>query len=80
MGCPWQDSLIGILKTTSQILTAGIAITAFSLLLYALTFNLRDRVARSFAAIMLCVVIIFTTEAITSITAQTDLLDFWARV
>lgn len=80
MGFPWQDSLIGILKTTSQILTAGIAITAFSLLLYALTFNLRDRVARSFAAIMLCVVIIFTTEAITSITAQTDLLDFWARV
>lgn len=80
MGLPWQDSLIGILKTTSQILTAGIAITAFSLLLYALTFNLRDRVTRSFAAIMLCVVIIFTTEAITSITAQTDLLDFWARV
>ena len=80
MGLTWQDSLITILKTISQILTAGIAITAFSLLLYALTFNLRDRVARSFAAIMLCVVIIFTSEAISSITAQMEMLDFWGRV
>jgi hypothetical protein len=45
-------------------LTAGIAITAFSLFLYALSFNLRDRVARSFAIILLCVVVVFTTEAL----------------
>jgi hypothetical protein len=45
-------------------LTAGIAITAFSLLMYALSFNLRDRVARSFAIILLCVVVVFTTEAL----------------
>ncbi|MEM5776100.1 MAG: histidine kinase N-terminal 7TM domain-containing protein, partial [Anaerolineaceae bacterium] len=76
----WQDSLILILKTTSQILTAGIAITAFSLFLYALTFNLRDRVARSFALIMLCVVVIFTSEAISSITAEASMVEFWARV
>ncbi len=80
MGIPWQDSLLLILKTTSQILTAGIAITAFSLLLYALTFNLRDQVARSFAVIMLCVVIIFTSEAIASISTEAFVLDLWARV
>ncbi|GAP15143.1 hypothetical protein LARV_02924 [Longilinea arvoryzae] len=80
MGITWQDSLLLILKTTSQILTAGIAITAFSLLLYALTFNLRDQVARSFAVIMLCVVIIFTSEAISSISTQIAVLDFWGRV
>jgi hypothetical protein len=34
------------------------------LFLYALSFNLRDRVARSFAIILLCVVVIFTTEAL----------------
>jgi hypothetical protein len=62
----WEDGLLIFFRTFSQILTAGIAITAFSLLLYALTFNLRDRVARSFALILICVVIAFTTEAIGS--------------
>jgi hypothetical protein len=52
------------LKTLNNILTAGIAITAFSLFLYALSFNLRDRVARSFAIILLSVVVVFTTEAL----------------
>lgn len=80
MGATWQESILVLLKTTSQILTAGIAITAFSLLLYALTFNLRDRVARSFAVIMLCVVIIFTAEAISSISTQLQVLKFWAQV
>ncbi|HJS17152.1 MAG TPA: histidine kinase N-terminal 7TM domain-containing protein, partial [Anaerolineales bacterium] len=62
----WMVGLLAGLQTLNNILTAGIAITAFSLLLYALSFNLRDRVARSFAIIMLCVVIVFTTEALQS--------------
>ena len=60
----WLDSLLAGIKTLNQILTAGIAIMAFSLLIYALTFNLRDRVARSFALILLSVVIVFTSEAV----------------
>ena len=60
----WMDGLLVGLKTINNILTAGIAITAFSLFLYALSFNLRDRVARSFAIILLCVVVVFTTEAL----------------
>src|SRR5512139_2489591 len=59
----WLDGLLVGIKTINNILTAGIAITAFSLFLYALSFNLRDRVARSFAVILLCVVIVFTAEA-----------------
>jgi len=62
----WTDSLLAGIQTINQILTAGIAITAFSLFLYALSFNLRDRVARSFAIILLCVVVVFTTEALQS--------------
>jgi hypothetical protein len=54
------------LKTVGQIFSAGIAITAFALLLYAFQFNLRDRVASSFALILMCLVIIYTTEAIGS--------------
>jgi len=60
----WNDGFFVGIRTIDEILTAGIAITAFSLLFYALTFNLRDRVARSFAIILLCVVIVFSSEAL----------------
>lgn len=60
----WTEGLLTGLQTLNNILTAGIAITAFSLFMYALSFNLRDRVARSFAIILLCVVVVFTTEAL----------------
>ena len=40
----WSDNLLVGIQTLNQILTAGIAITAFSLFLYSLSFNLRDRV------------------------------------
>jgi len=46
---------------------AGIAITAFSLLLYSLTFNLRERVARSFSMILTFLVIVYTAEALASV-------------
>jgi len=62
----WTDNLLAGIQVINQILTAGIAITAFSLFLYSLSFNLRDRVARSFAVILLCVVVIFTTNALQS--------------
>ena len=68
------------LQFLNQLLTAGIAITAFSLLLYALTFNLRDRVARSFALILACVVIVFVGDAISSITSTNTMLEFWLRL
>ncbi len=71
----WGVTFLAGLITLNQILTAGIAITAFSLLLYALSFNLRDRVARSFAVILVCVVIIFSTEAIASTVQTTYIAD-----
>lgn len=60
----WIENILAGIQVLNNILTAGIAITAFSLFLYALSFNLRDRVARSFAIILLCVVVVFTTEAL----------------
>lgn len=76
----WAESLLAGIQTLNQILTAGIAITAFSLLLYALTFNLRDRVARSFAMILLCVVVIFTSEAIQSAVATLATMELFLRL
>lgn len=72
-------AMISGLKFINQLLTAGIAITAFSLLLYALTFNLRDRVARSFALILICVVIVFVGDAISSVVSSDQLLQLWLQ-
>lgn len=74
------QGVLSILKAVSEILTAGVAITAFSLLLYALSFNLRDRVARSFAIIMLCVVIVFTAEAIGMQAGTPEIISFWLKL
>jgi hypothetical protein len=73
-------ALLSGLKFINQLLTAGIAITAFSLLLYALTFNLRDRVARSFALILICIVIVFVGDAISSIVSTDQMLQFWMQL
>lgn len=74
-----MDFLITSLQLINQFLTAGVAITALSLLLYALTFNLRDRVARSFAMILACVTIVFTGEAIISVATAPQEYEFWLR-
>ncbi len=76
----WSDSFLAGIQTLNQILTAGIAITAFSLFLYALSFNLRDRVARSFAIILLCVVVVFTAEALQNKTVPAWGIDLLLRL
>ena len=63
-------NLLIVLQTLNQLLAAGIAITAFSLLLYALTFNLKDRVARSFAFIMACVVVVYVGESVADVVSS----------
>jgi hypothetical protein len=71
---------IGFLQSFNELLTAGIAITAFSLLLYALSFNLRDRVARTFAIIMVCVVIVFVAETFVGVAATPAWIEIWLKV
>ena len=73
------ELLVGFFRSLNELLTAGIAITAFSLLLYALSFNLRDRVARSFAIILICVVISYVAEALSSVASTNEQLEFWLR-
>ena len=73
------SALLSSLKFVNQLLTAGIAITAFSLLLYALTFNLRDRVARTFALILICIVIVFVGDAISSVVSTDQMLQLWLQ-
>lgn len=76
----WMGTVLAGFQAINQILTAGIAITAFSLFLYSLSFNLRDRVARSFALILLCIVIIFTAESLQDNTVTIQTLDLLMRL
>lgn len=75
----WMDEVLTVIITLNQILTAGVAITALSLLFYALSFNLRDRVARSFAIILLCVVVVFTAEALEGSANDVTVIAFFLR-
>jgi hypothetical protein len=75
-----SDFIVNALRTLNSLLTAGIAITAFSLLLYILSFNLRDRVTRSMAIILTCVVIVFTGEALSSVAQHPEGLEFLLRL
>ncbi len=74
------ESAVEVLRGINELLTAGIAIMAFSLLLYALSFNLRDRVARSFAIILLCVVFVSVGDALASNSSTASQLEFWMRI
>lgn len=70
-------NLLNLLQTINQLLEAGVSITAFSLLLYALTFNLKDKVARSFAFIMACVVVVFVGESVASVVSSPLWIERW---
>jgi hypothetical protein len=74
------ETLVDGLRGINELLTAGIAITAFSLLLYGLSFNLRDRVARSFVIILLCVVFVSVGDAIANNSGSAFQIGFWMRV
>ncbi|MCB2180176.1 hypothetical protein KQH54_03540 [bacterium] len=72
-----MDRLDQILRTVNQIFEAGIAITALSLFIRSLSFNLRDRVSRSFAVVLACIMIIFSGEAISGAIAGEKMVHFW---
>ena len=72
--------LAGQLQILNSFLAAGIAVTAFSLLLYTLTFNLKDNVARSVALILVFVDIVFVSEALGSVASNLERLEFWLRI
>ena len=72
--------LISIFDSINGLLTAGIAITAFSLLIYALSFNLREQVTITFAVIMFAVMIVFVGEAIGSVANTSNQLAFWLHL
>jgi hypothetical protein len=72
--------MIAPLLVLNQILTAGNTITAFSLLLYALTFNLRERVARSLAFLLLCVTLVYFGDVLVATSGPSPETEVWLRL
>jgi hypothetical protein len=72
--------MLAPLQVFNQILNAGNAITAFSLLLYALTFNLRERVARSLALLFGCVTIAYFCDVLVGTSTNPGDIELWLRL
>jgi len=64
------------LRGLSDVLTAAIALTSFSLFLYSLTFQLHDRITYTFTAILLSVVVIFGADAFAVINLPNETLNW----
>ncbi|KUK46306.1 MAG: putative membrane protein [Anaerolinea thermophila] len=75
-GISWESAF----HTISQILTAGVAITAFSLLLYSFAYNLREGVVQAFIIILLCVTLVFTAESIAGVSQQPLLIEMMLKL
>ena len=58
-----MDLLTALLLTVNETLTAGNAIIAFSLLLFNLTRNLNNRVAKTSAGVLACVTLAYVSDA-----------------
>jgi hypothetical protein len=73
----FTEMIFSALQSINQVFEAGIAITAFSLFIRALTFNLRDRVSRSFAIQLACIMVVFSGEAISGSVTSLEGISFW---
>ncbi len=71
---------LNALLLLNEILSIGNTITAFSLLLYALTFNLRDRVARAFALLLATVTMAYFGDVLASSTFPDGEVEIWLRL
>lgn len=65
---PIEDAILILLDLINETLTAAVVIIATSLLLYNLTRNLNDRVARTSAVVLACVTIAYLTDVFIQLT------------
>lgn len=71
----FSTGIVTFLRAVSDVLTAGIAVTAFSLLIFAFTYKLRDRLTRSFTLILICITIIYAAAAFSLIPQNNQVLN-----
>lgn len=74
-----MPTLTGLLTLTNQILTSAIVILGFSLLLYSLTHNLRERVARAFSLLLGFVVVVYLGDVAAGLVTDPTQVMLWLR-
>jgi hypothetical protein len=74
------ELLLNALVLLNRVLSIGNTITAFSLLLYALTFNLRERVARAFALLLATVTVAYFGDVLASSSLPDSEIEIWLRL
>ena len=67
-------------RAFNQVLAAGIGITALSLWLYTLTFNIRNRITVAYSAVLLALTATFGGESLGSAARYAHLADLWSRL
>ncbi len=77
----WLSSFdwIGLLSLVNAVLTSGIVILTLALLIYILIYNLRSPVARSFCALLACVLFVYFVDLAVAGAPLETALD-WLRV
>ena len=74
-GIPWPV----LLSFVNLILSSAIVITAFSLLGYMLTRNLRSAVAQAFSVLLACVLVVFAGDVVIPQVARPQASVIWLR-
>ncbi len=74
------ETLTSALMVVNQILNAGNAVTAFSLLLYSLTFNPKERTARILALLLGCLALVYATDVLAGTATLESEQQIWLRL
>lgn len=72
--------VVTFFRLWNALLAAAIGITAAGLWLYTLTFNLQDRVARTFSLVLLTTIPLYGGEALADVAETVAAQAFWMRV
>ena len=76
----WMAVLLSGLATFNRFLVVAEVISAASLLLYSLTFNLRDRVARSWNVLLAAVAIVSLCDVASGVVQSEAAAEVWVRL
>lgn len=68
-----------ILDFANLMLASAVAVVAFSLLVYILAYNVRTRVGRAFAALLACVLIVYTGDVLLALSSL-EQAEIWLRL
>jgi hypothetical protein len=66
-----------VLSVANQFVVVAVVITAVSMLLYTLTFNLQDRVAQAMNVLLACVTLIYLGDVVASVATQNNMARSW---